>query len=217
MTISPPERGEFETAIRRTVERFKPQNVIETGTYLGNGTTRILFEALKEYSPYFTLVTIESKYEYYKVASAHYRNYPEVVCLHGLTIPRSQLPTLEEIQRETVENEVPGIYHDHSKDTRAALYFQEQQTDGPDGLLGIALNALACKPDLVLLDSAGHLGFREFTFLMSMVKAPFVLIADDARHVKHHQTFVSIHTDLRWEMLGMGDERFGWFAARFKG
>jgi hypothetical protein len=216
MTISPPEHGEFEDAIRRTVARFKPRNVIETGTYLGNGTTRVLHDALKSNGPDFTFVTIEAQYTYWKVASAHYRNNPEVVCLHGLSIPRSNLPTRDEIQKQFVDDETPGIYFDHPKEVRAALYMKEQETEGPDKLLWVALGAFGFRPDLVLLDSAGHLGFLEFTYLMKLVKSPFVLVLDDVRHCKHNRTANSIVGNSFWEVIETGTERFGWLVARFK-
>jgi hypothetical protein len=212
--ISPDTHGEFASAIRRAVERFKPTKVIETGTYLGDGTTRVLYESLKASGEDFTLVTIEANRSHFQVAEMKLRDYPEVVCLHGLSIPRDRLPSPEQIKRFCVDEEVPGIYYDHPANQRVRLYLEEQNTNGTEKLLWVAAGAFGFKPDLVLLDSAGHLGWIEFQYLESIVKSPYVLVCDDRKHVKHWHTYNHILDDPAWEMIEIGDERFGFFVAR---
>lgn len=216
MNISPTQDGEFAAAIRRTVERFKPKYVIETGTHTGEGTTRVLFESLYSLGAdhEWTLVTIEAARKLFMKAADRYRKHPEVVCLHGLSIPKTMLPTREQIQALVIGEQIPDIYYDHDPKVRVDRYLSEQASYGPHELLRVACAAFEFKPDLVLLDSAGHLGFIEFEYLMSMVKGPFVLVLDDIRHVKHHRTWESIKSSEHWEILEQGDERFGWGIAR---
>ncbi|HEU4344061.1 MAG TPA: hypothetical protein VFU31_21105 [Candidatus Binatia bacterium] len=216
MNISPTQDGEFAAAIRRTVERCKPKYVIETGTCTGEGTTRILFESLYSLGEAhdWTLVTIEVARKLFMKAAARYERTPEVVCLHGLSIPEELLPTREQVKALVIDEQIPGIYYDHDPNVRVDMYLSEQASEGPDALLRVACAAFECKPDLVLLDSAGHLGFIEFEYLMSLVKGTFVLIVDDRMHVKHHRTWKQIQHSSGWEIIEQGPERFGWGIAR---
>lgn len=214
MTISPPEHGEFESAIRRAVARFKPRKILETGTYLGNGTTRMLYESLKEMGEPFELITIEVNPEYHRIAKERWKSAPEVTCLLGLSILKNQLPDLAEIQRFYVDNETPGIFHDHPRQIRAALYFAEANFPGDDGLIVQTLRRFDWRPDLILLDSAGHLGFTEFVTVSSFVRHPFTLVLDDVSHLKHHKTMRDIAASSKWEIHETGHERFGWAICR---
>jgi hypothetical protein len=71
-------------------------------------------------------------------------------------------------------------------------------------------------PDFVMLDSAGHLGWIEFQYLMLFLKLPCVLALDDTKHLKHYRTLAFIEKDSRFKVVARGSERFGWVVAEFQ-
>lgn len=214
MTISPPSHGELEAAIRRAVARFRPRSILETGTYLGEGTTRILYESAKETGP-FELITIEVHREYHAVAQMRYRDCPEVRCLHGLSVGREDLPTAEWIDQHMVKNNIPGIYYDHPSRQRVGLYMSETDCEEgvPDDLL---VKMLDHSPDLIVLDSAGHIGHLEFQTVVQRATPPYVLVLDDCAHIKHFASAQFIRqapAEQGWSIIEEGSERFGWMIA----
>jgi len=57
------------------------------------------------------------------------------------------------------------------------------------------------KPDLVMLDSAGHMGFIEFKYVLSLLKGSCVFILDDVNHVKHYDSLRLMKNDSRFNVL----------------
>ena len=75
-------------------------------------------------------------------------------------------------------------------------------------MLHFALAKLDFKPDLVILDSAGHMGLQEFKYLMDRVEPGFYLALDDTNHVKHYQTCKSLET-VDCELIFQTEQGFG--------
>ena len=208
----------FEDSIRRLVRQARPRTIIETGTYLGRGTTTIVWKALQQagIDPDFT--TIEVNPEYHRQAKAYFdKNGMRIRSVCGLSLERSRLPSKQDIQRKFVDNkDSDRIYYDHPEHLRSEKYFSETDFQVPDNQLEYALKRCNWKPDLVLLDSAGHLGFEEFELVRRRVKGTFHLVLDDVHHCKHHRSLNAIKSDPRFELLEENDEKFGYAIARFK-
>ncbi|HOK65214.1 MAG TPA: glycosyltransferase [Anaerohalosphaeraceae bacterium] len=209
----------FAEAIARVFLERRPRKIIETGTYLGRGTTTILAEAMRRSGIEGTFFTIEVNPNYYAQAKAYLesRGYP-VKPLCGLSIPRRLLPARDQIQAyvsQTAGGE--SIFVDHPEPVRAERYYQETDfPDVPDDLLGQCLEAFDGRPDFVLLDSAGHLGWIEFQYLLERLKGPCILALDDIYHVKHYRSFQQMQNDKRFEILAASKEKFGFCIARFE-
>src|SRR5207247_9108928 len=106
----------------------KPRKIIETGTYRGTGTTRIIASALRE------LNLKDAIFHSIEVNPTHLASAKEnlartgldsyVRLHHGLSVPRSLLPSIQDIERQTVQDiEFDDIYVDHKDSERARLYF----------------------------------------------------------------------------------------------
>lgn len=208
----------FSEAIRRIVQQVRPQKIIETGTYLGRGTTAILAEALRVAGLKATFFTIEVNPKYHAQARAYLESKGySVKPLCGLSIPRRLLPDREQISFSLLQ--VAGeesIFVDHPDSVRAERYYQETDFPNvPDDLLGRCLEAFDGRPDFVLLDSAGHLGWIEFQYLLERLKGPCILALDDIYHVKHYRSFQRMQKDKRFEILTVSKEKFGFCIARF--
>lgn len=85
---------DFKDSVTAIIKERKPRYIIETGTYLGLGTTTIVINALTGYYQFFT---IESNPEFYREACHNLREHPEVRLLNGYSIPKRLMPTQTEI------------------------------------------------------------------------------------------------------------------------
>lgn len=213
--------SDFSHRIRDLIRTIRPNKIIETGTYLGTGTTRIIASALEEYGIHDAcFYSIEVNPGHYVQAEANigsqsFKKY--VRLLHGLSVPRKKLPSRDEIEDKCVKNvEFDDIFVDHEEQTRVQLYFQE--TDFPqlaDDLLGACLEKFDYRPNFVILDSAGHMGFIEFEYLISQLKGWCYIALDNIYHIKHHKSFRVMQEDTRFDILCSSQEKFGFCIARF--
>ncbi|MCJ7729058.1 MAG: glycosyltransferase, partial [Sedimentisphaerales bacterium] len=209
----------FGEKIKELFARITPQKIIETGTYLGTGTTTIIANAIKKLGIRDTVFcTIEVNPEYYARAKKYFsENNIEVYALNGLSVPRSMLPSREEIASKTITGvEYDGIFVDHREENMAEFYYKETDFPNvPDDLLYKTLEVFDFKPDFVLLDSAGHMGNIEFDYLIEHLKGECYIALDDINHIKHHRDFLKMQSDERFEIIVQSDEKFGFCIARF--
>lgn len=213
--------SEFARTIRNLIKIYEPRRIIETGTYLGVGTTRVIAEALRDFGIAGAVFhSIEINPEHYSRAKVNLcaAGLASFVDLQrGLSVPRRMLPTLAQIQENTVQQpEYEGIFVDHRDAERARLYFAETDfSDCPDDLLGRALAGFDNHPDLVLLDSGGHMGFVEFEYLIQRLAGPCIIALDDIHHIKHHKSHQFMKRDPRFNILLESEEKFGFCVAGF--
>jgi len=208
----------FADAINRLFAKIRPGKIIETGTYMGTGTTAAIASSLRRLGiTDARFYTIEVNPEHYKQAAANLAKAGHnVTVLNGLSIPRRLLPTLEQIEEKCVRNiEFDDIFVDHKENERAGLYYTETNFDVPDDLLGECLEKFDNQPDFVLLDSAGHMGNIEFNYLLSRLRGPCYIALDDIYHIKHYKSLLQIQKDSRFEMITRSKEKFGFCIVRF--
>lgn len=213
--------SEFARAIRQFFTLYQPRRIIETGTYLGTGTTRVITETLRDLGVAGAVFhSIEINPQHFTQAKANLRaaGLADFVNLQrGLSVPRQMLPTVAQIEASTVRQpEYDDIFVDHREARRAGLYFAETNfSDCPDDLLGRCLSAFDNQPDFVLLDSGGHMGFIEFQYLIQRLAAPCLIALDDIHHIKHHKSLQFMRRDPRFELVVESKEKFGFCIARF--
>lgn len=158
--------------------------VIETGTYLGLGTTKAVLDGMRGHGMGFDFISIEVNPVHYKQAVANNVGVPGLHLLNGLSIGKPHLPI------DTTFNVPDHIIVDHQPNVRQKLYNKEIDFNVEDHLLQRAIDALGGEPDLVILDSAGHMGLIEFRYLMERIgDKSFYLVLDDVGHVKHYESF----------------------------
>lgn len=230
----------FADAMHSLFGKIRPRKIIETGTLLGMGSTAIIASALKELvqaghvtDPVF--YTIEVNPQNYEQVNGNLKSQglaDYVRPLMGLSVPRALLPSVEELELLFVKNigdSFPGsgglgdkdgahadIFVDHREDERAERYYRETDFPGVrDDLLGKCLADFDYKPDFVLLDSAGHLGYVEFNYLIERLRGDCYIALDDVYHVKHYRSLLKLKQDQRFELLSESREKFGFCIARF--
>lgn len=192
---------ELEHNITSLIANETITKVIETGTYLGMGTTKAVLKGFKIHGFDANLISIEVNPEFHAQAMYNNRGEMGLDLLNGLSIPRSMRPT-------SITFDVPdNIIVDYTDKDRVKKYSDEIDFEVEDCLLERAVNAFDGKPELVILDSAGHIGLIEFKYLMSLVgDEPFWLILDDTGHVKHYNTLQLIKSMPEHTIIWESDE-----------
>lgn len=217
MMISP--KSEFASQIRRIISEIRPTRIIETGTYLGTGSTFAIASTLRKLKIndvlFFTIEVNPKHYEQALMNLRKLRRQGYVIPLNGLSIPRTMLPSLQEI--ELLLKDIPeGIFVDHSENQCIMLYYRETDfSDVADDLLGACLKIFNYRPQFVLLDSAGHIGNIEFNYLLGKLKGECYIALDDIYHIKHYKSFLQIQSDPRFEIVVHSKEKFGFTIAKF--
>lgn len=190
----------FINAIHSLIRTKGLMNIIESGSYMGLGTTKAIKDAITGGE---LVYSIEVNPQFHRMAMNNNKG-SGIKFLKGLSIAKSDLPV-------SFTFDVPDhVIIDHLEKDMVKNYSKEVNFVGVDNLLGYALGQMSNEPDLVVLDSAGHLGLIEFRYLMARVKGDFYLALDDIKHVKHYETFEYIkqHTE-QFEVVYHTEEKFG--------
>lgn len=221
--------------LMRTVYSFGPGIAIESGTHVGLGSTTLLAELMaalpgRRVRPVYTL---EVNFKFWQEAARNLRRFPQVRCLWGLSVKSAEAKAfLSEdaiLQNHALE---PDIYIDEVADPKA-FYLAEvegkltdpESVPGPfvrkryyrEGLLPRLLRRHRDRRPLVLLDSAGGLGFLEFRTVREHLKgAPHLLVLDDIDHLKHYRSRRALHEDPAYTVLGESVDD-GWLIAEHQG
>src|ERR1700682_5661688 len=87
--------SEFARTLKRVFRERRPTRILETGTHLGTGTTRIIGEAIREAGlTGVQFISIEVNPDYVRQARENARATGiDVDIRHGLSVPRQLLPT----------------------------------------------------------------------------------------------------------------------------
>lgn len=222
----------LDTVLVELMRQKGTRHVIETGTYVGTGSTTALAEALIRAgtaSP--RLDTIEVNPAHHRQAQANLAAYPFVRCHWGLSVGFAEAEDFigkdAILSRHEAESD---IYIDDTIDPRK-FYLEEirgnlvsEASDAagapaggtPDNLLPALLRQTPATGTLILLDSAGGIGWLEFlTTLREMQDKDYLLLLDDIGHIKHYRSKRHVESAGDFQVLAAGDAR-GWILAEHK-
>lgn len=175
--------------------------VIETGTYLGLGTTKAVLKGMRQHGMEFEFISIEVNPEHHRQAVANNVGVQGVKFWNGLSIGKPHLPV------DTTFNVPDFVIVDHEPSVRNKMYRKEVDFNVEDELLKKAIEHFNGEPELIILDSAGHIGLIEFKYLMKLLpNHEFWLVLDDIGHVKHYESMQLVRSDpekftIVWETL----------------
>lgn len=195
---------ELRQDIYSTIMEYRPMNIIETGTYNGLGSTSAILHGLEDANIIgFSFISIESDFNNFMQAEKNLNGITDkgtLLLLHAVSVPYHLLPT-------KIYDVPDDIITDHANPDR---YLKEIPKDCKDNGLMTALVLMDYKPDMVLLDSAGHMGTIEFEYLIENVNSSFILILDDTLHRKHYRTLEIIKASPdRFKILKESKNKFG--------
>ncbi len=219
--------AKLRSLLQETFVKEGITHVIETGTYLGLGSTTFVSESFPKGRPPEEFVTIEVNWKSWRRARANLRRFPTVKALWGRTVAvEKALKFLESDGALRNPNEHPDILID---DTTNPLRFYQNELAGSlggspriykpwqfipwlfdrkfsnsgDNLLEKYLTMFKTKKPLVILDSAGGIGLLEFSIVRETMKGfPYVLLLDDINHLKHFRSHQQIKEDNHFTIIG---------------
>jgi len=232
MAASPKLRQLLENTFRQE----KITHVIETGTYQGLGSTTLIAESFPENSPPQIFLSIEINWDSWCHAKRNLRRFPFVTPVWGRTVPVQQ--ALEFIETDGTlrdHHEYPDIFID---DTRDPIQFYRNELlghlgetrpepinrlckirdrmlyYGGDNLLEKYLGKFCSNNPLIALDSAGAIGFLEFSVVEQVMRPySYLLLLDDIHHLKHFRSLRHVERDRGFQILEV-DKNEGWLLAK---
>jgi hypothetical protein len=213
-SISP----EFGKELYNLILDYRLANVLETGTYTGQGSTKCIVEALKVLNESqglpVELNSIESNLENWLRADALYRDIDWVKLHLGLSVNKDVYPDKDSIGKYVMNMKIkyPHIHIDDVGED--GYWFEVTNCDREDILLELMKKDF--KPQLILLDSCGVLGFKEFLRIATTViryTHTWFLALDDTEHIKHVETCDLLDTNsfysARFKLHGAYSSKFG--------
>jgi predicted O-methyltransferase YrrM len=190
--------NEFRDVVRRLVKDHGIDEVVETGTYLGTGSTSVFAgEGLNVF-------TIECSLNHITQAVQNLEGNNNVCFVHGLSLKREEL--IKGLMSMTFL--YGGIYDS----TRPKVFYTQEVLQPVLVEDALSLFAKNESRQLVFLDSAGGVGYLEFLEFMSWpldVRRQKVLLLDDVKHVKHARSVQSLK-DWGFDVGVSQDGRFAW-------
>lgn len=208
--------------ITECFKKYTPRKIIETGTYQGLGSTKVIASLIRDLhiqdAKFYSIECNEAFLNQAKINIAAHGLMDFVTPIKGLSIPRALIPTEAQTEAKIQKAlSTEGVVVDHNKEVAmgAVLYSKEAQTDGQEDLLGYIIKKGCFNPDFVLLDSAGHIGSIEFEYILTLLTYPCLIALDDARHIKHFESKVMMQNDSRFKILYESNEHTGSLIAQF--
>ena len=190
--------NEFRDVVKRLVNEYNINEVVETGTFLGTGSTKVFADLG------LNVFTIECNPNHITHAVKNLEEYNNVCFIHGLSLKR------ERLVKDLMSMDFPdgGIYDS----TRPKVFYMQEVLQPVLVEDALSLFANNDKRQLVFLDSAGGVGYLEFIEFMWWplnIRRNKVLLLDDVTHVKHGKSVQSLR-EWGFDVNVSQDGRFAW-------
>jgi hypothetical protein len=192
---------EFKAVINELVADC--DEIVETGTFQGNGSTKIFAETGKY------VFTMECNPMNHQIATQNLAQYENVIPFHALSMKRETLIKF-------LLNEKFDIATEYDSKFPKTFYMREV---GQNVLFEDGLNLL-CNNDrkqLIFLDSAGGVGYAEFMEVMSFhndcLKNKIIML-DDIQHIKHCRSVAKL-LEMGQDVHISAENRFAWCYLKF--
>ena len=211
----------FQSTLKDIFTKNNVDYVIETGTWLGTGSTQTLAKAFPANRPPKAYYTIEGNLTFHSIARLNLLKWPFVKPLWGDTVAKEKAlqfikhdealhhhEQYADVFIDTLEdpvnfytNEVEGKL---GKNWVISLvdWFGETFLNRKENLLQNLLLQHRDNRPLVLLDSAGGIGWLEYqTVRDTLSNRPYWLILDDIHHLKHFRSFEDVRTRVDFRVI----------------
>jgi hypothetical protein len=183
------------------LRKLNPSIILETGTHLGTGSTKMLASLSPK-----KLYTIECSYINYSQAKENLKAFPFVECIHGLSVGVEESSNFMALNRDIFQDDVfiddANPIEFYTNEIMGMLNGGEQKSDMKQNLLSEILPKIANENPLILLDSAGGIGLLEFEKVKEIMgQRPYTIVLDDTHHVKHYRSKLSIQKDSMFKIV----------------
>lgn len=213
-------------------------HIIETGTYLGTGSTKIIAKAIINNKP-DVFITMEANWRSWRRARINLAKFEFVKPLWGKSVATAEAINFIE-NDDTIKNHsmYENIYIDGGKDP---ITFYKNEILGNFGysrlkyinkiykfienrnlakyysgedLLKTYLEKYKDNEPLIVLDSCGGIGFLEFTIVENIMSdSNYYILLDDINHLKHFRSYKRIQATKEFEILSINKD-CGWLLAK---
>jgi hypothetical protein len=217
----------LSTRLTELIANRKTDVAIETGTLLGLGSTRIIAESFLRVAPPKRFVTIEVNFANWCRAKSNLRGYPFIDCRWGRSVSLEKaIDFLKHDEMLINHKKYDNIFIDNIDDPVTAytreltgdavelernplaaegkdIHFdgKDYLFDGDD-VLSRLLDVHAGHSPLIVLDSAGGIGFLEFQIVLEKMSGKvFSILLDDTHHVKHCRSLQHIRQSPRFDIF----------------
>ena len=227
----------FLTTIDKIFELYPIKTIIESGTFKGTGSTTTLAKAIvKSNVSIDNFYTIEVDHSFYTAAKKWLKKYDFFHPIWGMSVDENEaINFIENDEAINVHTKYPDIYIDTlinpkdfylneikgqlSKTNKQSFLsklfnFRSQNDTFQMNVFKSLLPKVKDQMPLVLLDSAGGIGFLEFnTVLKYLGNSDFIMILDDIHHLKHFRSLKHIKSSGNFQIIAenLAD---GWVVAR---
>jgi len=189
---------EFTEVINDIVKKYDIDEIVETGTFNGLGSTTVFANTGKY------VFTIECNYNNFVTAIQNLARFENVCVVNGLSVSRKDLIDFLLNEKFDAETSYDSQYP-------KTFYMREivHNVVVDDALSVFAKNN---NRQIVFLDSAGGVGYCEFNHFMSFgddILKNKILVLDDIDHIKHVRSVDSLKAN-GYEVNISKDKRFAW-------
>lgn len=185
-----PDGSKFSTEIKKIIKTYKPQNIVEIGTWKGMGSTLRIIEAIQDISydnpPNF--ISLETNLEFYTQAKSNLTSYLDVVNLvYGRIINPEEF---EQYNKHFPVND---------------LWYQSDLNDYKT--CPSVLDTLPKEIDFLLLDGGEYSTYLEWLLLKDRTK---IVALDDTKMVKTKRIVEECFSDYdNYKLICSSPERHG--------
>jgi hypothetical protein len=202
----------FKEAVNEILLKNEIDEIIETGTFNGLGSTTIFAKTGKK------IISIESCLGNYYMAQDNLKNYSNVELLYGSSLKIEEMINFIKNDKIYSSSEVldgkiiiDGFTEKDAKEGYESeiLGWGYPTPKAEDLLINLINNN---KKQIVFLDSAGGVGYMEFKKFMSIKKEFLikkVLMLDDISHVKHFRSVKDL-ISLGYDVKISNNKRFAY-------
>jgi hypothetical protein len=205
---------DFKDTINFLLSSYKVDEIIETGTFNGLGSTKIFADTNKQ------VISIESCLSHHEQAKENLKNYKNVSLLYGSSLNLKEMSSFiltDEIYNSNLVLTGQIKTEGNVQNTASCKDFYLSEINGfastppeREDLLWPLINN--DKNQLVFLDSAGGVGYLEyqkFMLLPTSTKQKKILLLDDISHVKHYRSVVHLIQN-KHNVIISKDQRFAY-------
>ncbi len=219
----------FREVLGRIIGQHQIQYFFESGTFNGLGSTTLISETIQKAgieNPVF--YTLERDPYFFGQASENLKRFPFVKVFNGLSVDEKEAVKFLQNDDFLINHQQhPDIYIDNLENPRqfylneisgnlsrkngssksvgliAGLMsiFAAKKTE-QQNLIGTLLAGMREKRPLILLDSAGGIGYLEFSLVKEVMgENPYFIILDDTHHIKHWRSRRDVLADNKFAVI----------------
>jgi len=181
--------------------------IIESGTYLGNGSTKMLSDIFSDSKTIKKLITIEANSNFYFIALENLKDIVFVECINGFSLDLSECINFIDNDEYLLNHEKYDDIYIDSFDPISNYKNEIMVSQGkPQNLLKKLISENIDEELLIVLDSAGGIGYFEYLSVKEILKNKnYYLLMDDVDHIKHYRSKKDIMNNDSFDVIITND------------